>query len=1075
MIKFSCKKCDQKLNVEDKHSGKRVKCPKCGSVGVVPDNSEKIKFNCKSCGQSISVPRIHAGKKGKCPKCKNPVVIPSVDKGPASASETFIIVVCPMCNKTIHVPETSRGQTIECPACGSYIDTQSDGVMSESDAAFPPTTDEDDHEDDSGEYEGSGGMDRRLILVISGVAAVVVVGLVILVTVILPSRPDEEPIEAALLPKPGDVVINSIGMKLVYIHAGSFVMGSNDSAAQLARDYTIKKEKFSNEFPQHQVRISESFWMGQTEVTQGQYKSVMNAQPWSGKPLVQESTNNPAVYVSWDEAVAFCRKLSQQEGKTFRLPTEAEWEYACRAGTTTRFSFGDSVSSLGDHAWFYDNTDKVDQDYAHPVGQKKPNPWGLYDMHGNVWERCSDRYDKDYYSNSPSVDPKGPSSGSYRSLRGGSWLNHEFDLRCSYRSNLPFDPDLHIGFRIVCSQIIPLPVSDVEPDKGVLRQEVGDTDLRPQPVTSETQPTEPIVQEPPREKPLPDESISSGQELFGENKIAFASDRDGNYEVYIMNEDGNGVRRLTNNTDVDAFPSWSPDGKKIAFESRRDGNPEIYVMNSNGTEQRNLTNSTPWDQFPSWSPDGQNIVFHSLRDENHEIYTMNSDGSELKRLTDNSTHDMCPLWSPDGKKIAFIAQRDGNHEIYIMNSDGSEQTRLTNNPARDTGPAWSPDGKKITFTSNRDGNYEIYVMGADGSDQKRLTNNPASDGNPSWSSDGKRIAFVSDRDGNREIYVMNADGSEQKRLTNNPAEDRWPSWSSFPLAEAKEKSQKEESLPSVQYKLKFEKGRSYYVRVISDSNSVYEVKGQQSVSEVTSGFGYSFDVNEVDEKGNGWVDCTVDWVKLMRKAPMIDVTYDSSKKTSRVPPLAQSVVMYLGESFSAKMTPQGQVEELKGLEKLHRNIEKKMPKGRMEQQILQTLDSEELANSIKDLFLSPMAVYPDKPVGIGDSWSRTGFLSSRRSFILENKWMLQDRKAGIAIIEASATIKSQPDAVQRQDVKVKYDMSGKQAGQIEIKESTGQIICSKITQDLSGQAHADATAIRMKTYAVTTFEMSKRD
>jgi len=762
MIKFSCKKCGQKLNVEDKHSGKRVKCPKCGSVGVVPDNSDKIKFHCESCGQSISVPQIHAGKKGKCPKCGTSIIVPSLKR--------------------------------ESP------------VSAASDSSVPSGTDEDQYEEESDISEEGAGVDRRLILVISGVVAIVVVGLIILVTVILPS----------------------------------------------------------------------------------------------GSKRVEE----PAV------------------------PT---------------------------------------------------------------------------------------------------------------------------------------------------RQEVSDTDLRPKPVTSETQPTEPIVQEPPREKALPEESISSDQEIFGGNKIAFASDRDGNYEVYVMNEDGSGLKRLTNNPDEDVFPCWSPDGRKIAFESRRDGNPEIYVMNADGTEQTNLTNSTSWDQFPSWSSDGQNIAFHSIRDENHEIYTMNSDGSELKRLTNNSTHDMGPSWSPDGMKIAFHSIKDENHEIYVMNADGSEQTRLTNDPARDTSPAWSPDGKKIAFVSNRDGNFEIYVMNTNGGELRRLTNNSINDGNPSWSSDGKKIAFVSDRDGNREIYVMNADGSEQKRLTNNPAEDRFPCWLPISPSEANEQSQKEESLPAVQYKLKFEKGQSYYVRVISDSNSVHEVKGQESVSEVTSGFGYSFDVNEVDEKGNGWVDCTVDWVKLIRKAPMIDVTYDSSNKSSRVSPLAQSVAMYLGESFSAKMTPQGQVEELRGLEKLHRNIEKKMPKGRTEQQILQTLDSEELANSIKDLFLSPMAVYPDKPVGIGDSWSRTGFLSSRQSFILENKWTLQDRKAGIAIIKASASIKSQPDAVQIQEVKVKYDISGKQAGQIEIKESTGQIIHSKMIQDLSGQAQADDMAIRMKTHAVTIFEMSRRD
>jgi len=247
-------------------------------------------------------------------------------------------------------------------------------------------------------------------------------------------------------------VINSIGMKLVYIPAGSFMMGSSDSATQLAKRYDINEKYFADEFPQHEVRISEGFWMGQTEVTQGQYKSVMNAQPWSGKPMVQESANNPAVYVTWENAMEFCRKLSQKEGKTYRLPTEAEWEYACRAGATTRFSFGDSDSFLGDYAWFSDNSYKVDEKYAHAVGQKKPNPWGMHDMHGNVWERCSDRYDKDYYSNSPNVDPNGPSSGNYRSLRGGSWLDDVLNLRCSCRGLLPVNRDAHIGFRVVRSQ-----------------------------------------------------------------------------------------------------------------------------------------------------------------------------------------------------------------------------------------------------------------------------------------------------------------------------------------------------------------------------------------------------------------------------------------------------------------------------------------------------------------------------------------------------------------------------------------------------------------------------------------------
>jgi formylglycine-generating enzyme required for sulfatase activity len=231
------------------------------------------------------------------------------------------------------------------------------------------------------------------------------------------------------------------------------MMGSSSSAKQLAGKYNRPEGHFTDEFPQHQVRISEGFWIGQTEVTQGQYKSVMNAQPWSGKLGVKESANDPAVYVSWDDAVEFCRKLSQQEGKTYRLPTEAEWEYACRPGTTTRLSFGDNHELLGDYAWFLGNTSAVGEKYSQPVGKKKPNPWGLYDMHGDVWEWCSDWYAKDYYSNSPSVDPKGPSSGDKRSLRGGSWGDDEGNLRCTVRYH--GNPDHRvsvIGFRVVRSQ-----------------------------------------------------------------------------------------------------------------------------------------------------------------------------------------------------------------------------------------------------------------------------------------------------------------------------------------------------------------------------------------------------------------------------------------------------------------------------------------------------------------------------------------------------------------------------------------------------------------------------------------------
>ncbi len=234
------------------------------------------------------------------------------------------------------------------------------------------------------------------------------------------------------------VMTNSVGMKLVWIPPGEFDMGSDKGHA--------------SERPVHRVKISKGFWMGQTEVTQAQYKVVMETEPWSGK-RVQQSDSNPTVYVSWNDAVEFCRKLSQLEGRMYRLPTEAEWEYACRAGTTTRFSFGDSESLLSDYAWFQGNAGGVGEWYAHPVGQKKPNAWGLFDMHGNVCEWCGDLFAMDYYSKSPSIDPQGPSTGEYLGgpiLRGGSWHGDPEDCQSAIRTwSLPDTRVGYDGFRIV--------------------------------------------------------------------------------------------------------------------------------------------------------------------------------------------------------------------------------------------------------------------------------------------------------------------------------------------------------------------------------------------------------------------------------------------------------------------------------------------------------------------------------------------------------------------------------------------------------------------------------------------------
>ncbi|MFL6210717.1 MAG: DUF4394 domain-containing protein [Pyrinomonadaceae bacterium] len=271
-----------------------------------------------------------------------------------------------------------------------------------------------------------------------------------------------------------------------------------------------------------------------------------------------------------------------------------------------------------------------------------------------------------------------------------------------------------------------------------------------------------------------------------QGKIAFASDRDGNFEIYVMNPDGGGLVRVTNNAAEDTHPAWSPDGTRLAFVSNRDGNKEIYVVNADGSGTTRLTNNTAEDFEPAWSPSTTTpkIAFVSHRDGNDEIYAMNPDGSGQTNLTNNTGDDINPAYiAGTGTLIAFASNRDGDKfEIYRMNADGTSQTRLTNNAFNDLAPTWPPGF--ITFQTDRDSNDEIYTMSGTGANQTRVTNNAAFDLDPTRSSDGARLAFVSNRNDtvNLEIYGANADGSSVVRLTNNPASDIDPAIQPIPSA-----------------------------------------------------------------------------------------------------------------------------------------------------------------------------------------------------------------------------------------------------------------------------------------------------
>ena len=231
---------------------------------------------------------------------------------------------------------------------------------------------------------------------------------------------------------------NSVDMQMILIPPGEFMMGSADD------DETA----YDNEKPQHRVTLTNAFLMAETEVTQVQWKAVMGTEPWKETESVKEGANYPATYVSWDDAEEFCRRLSEKECRTYRLPTEAEWEYACRAGTTTKYHFGNDESALGRFAWYNKNTWDVDEKYAHLVRHKQSNPFGLYDMHGNVWEWCSDWYG--WYRSESQVNPSGPEPDWQRMHRGGDWIRTARDCRAPYRVRYtPSLKSVYGGFRPV--------------------------------------------------------------------------------------------------------------------------------------------------------------------------------------------------------------------------------------------------------------------------------------------------------------------------------------------------------------------------------------------------------------------------------------------------------------------------------------------------------------------------------------------------------------------------------------------------------------------------------------------------
>ena len=291
-----------------------------------------------------------------------------------------------------------------------------------------------------------------------------------------------------------DEITNSIGMKFRLIPAGEFMMGSKKSAKEVAKLYDSKESHFTDEHPRHRVKISNDFYLGKYEVTVGQFRRFVSVtgyetdaekddkggggfNPKTEKfendpryswrdPGFEQDEDHPVTNVSWNDAEAFCKWLSKKDGESYRLPSEAEWEYSCRGGTTSLYHHGSDPEGLAGVGNVADGTAKKRFDslttisrrdgyvFTAPVGEYTANDFGLHDMHGNVWEWCSDWYEKEYYENSPLQDSRGPDEGTLRVFRGGSWVSSSQICRSAYRNR--FSPDSrfdYLGFRVLRSSI----------------------------------------------------------------------------------------------------------------------------------------------------------------------------------------------------------------------------------------------------------------------------------------------------------------------------------------------------------------------------------------------------------------------------------------------------------------------------------------------------------------------------------------------------------------------------------------------------------------------------------------------
>jgi formylglycine-generating enzyme required for sulfatase activity len=549
---------------------------------------------------------------------------------------------------------------------------------------------------------------------------------------------------------------------MVFISGGTFRMGD--------------AQGHDDETP-HQVQV-DSFYMDRYPVSQELYESLTGTNPSKRK-----GPDNPVERMQWIEAARFCNVCSEREGLTpcyntetwqcdfgadgYRLPTEAEWEYACRAGSQTAYSFGSDEGELPKHAWLKPHSKGRPQ----PVGGKRPNARGLYDMHGNVWEWCNDYYSKTWYEQSPRMNPQGPETGKKRVLRGGAWSSTADACRSAHRfSEFPVFTDAcfgsdSYGFRRVRSSR-PTPSSNAvaTKDHGDPSHDIAEPTGSPAETIEVIPEVKPVPETNEPEVPL--DGTIDPERLTG--TIIFASDRSGALDIWRIKANGTGLKQLTSDDNADADPRFSPSGDRIVYTSLRDGFPHIFVMNSDGSNSQHIAEGSQ----PAWSPDGKSMIF--IRDDQAYVREMTS-GDERRVTPGDWRRCGVPAWSPDGKQVAVASRHLERIGIFVMDLSGTEPKQLETEDAC-CSPQWSPDGSIMTFQTDKGHIHLFYV---DDEVEEQVTFGADIQHDARYSPDGSMIAYcrAPSEEGPWQIWITDLESDDLVSMPiTSRGSNRLPDW-----------------------------------------------------------------------------------------------------------------------------------------------------------------------------------------------------------------------------------------------------------------------------------------------------------